>query len=79
MRVEQKEMRLHAVMELLLEEIRIRVVDIQINEFNPSGIFLFHPLHDRSHRQAGTAPEGKEFDQLRFPCCQLHRMRIGGM
>jgi hypothetical protein len=79
MRVEQEEMRFHAVMELLLEKVRGRVIDIQINEFHSSGVFFLNTLHHGCHRQAGAAPESKEFNQLRFSGRQLHRTRIGGM
>ncbi len=79
MRVKQEEMWFHAVMELLLEEVRSRVIDIQVNEVDPTGVFFLNSLDHGRHRQAGTAPEGEEFDQLRLPRGELDGVRVCGV
>ena len=76
--VKQEKMWLHAVTQQLLEEVRSRVIDIKVNKVNPPGVFFLNALHYGSHRQAGTTPKSEEFDQLRLPGNQLHRVRIGG-
>lgn len=62
MSVEQEEMWFHAVMELLFENVRSRIIDIQGDEVDLTGVFSLNPLNHGRHRQARTAPEGKEFD-----------------
>jgi hypothetical protein len=79
MRVEQEEMWFHAVMELLLEEVIRRVIDIQVNEIDLPGVFFLNSLDHGRHRQAGATPEGEELDQLRLPRGEQYGMRVGGM
>ena len=66
LRIQQEEMRLSAIMQHSLESVRGRVIDIQINEIDPSCVFFLNALHYRRHRQAGPAPESEKFDQLRL-------------
>jgi hypothetical protein len=70
-------MRLVSVTELLLEGVRVMVIDIQIDEVDLISILSFQPVHDGGQRPATRSPESKKFDKLWFPGSQSHRARVG--
>lgn len=69
-------MRLITVSQLLLESIRSRVIDVQVNKINLIYVLNLKPMHDGRQCPACWSPECEELDQLRPSGGQLDRRRV---
>jgi len=51
----------------------VRVVGIQIGEFDPAKIFRLKPMNHGRHGAAGASGKAEEFHELDLPGCQADR------
>ena len=56
----------------------VRVIGIQIREFDPAEVFCFKPMNHGRHGTAGASGEAEEFHELDLPGSQAYSHRIGG-
>ncbi len=61
-----------------LKSLRVRVVRVEVTEFDPAVIFRFEPMNHGRHGSAGRSGEAEEFNQLQPARSKVDRGRIAG-